>query len=54
MVPDRGFKKQLKAIDKELDVVWDWGSEKWEIWKFPEFGEPLILLGPQPIDCAAC
>lgn len=36
MIPDRGFKKQLKAIDSELDVVWDWGSEKWEIWKFPE------------------
>jgi hypothetical protein len=35
MVADRGFKKQLWALDEELDVVWDWGSEKWEIWRFP-------------------
>jgi hypothetical protein len=38
MVADVGFKKQLWALDPELDVVWDWGSEKWEIWKFPEQG----------------
>jgi len=36
MVPDRGFRKQLKALDKRFEVVWDWGSEKWEIWMFPE------------------
>lgn len=35
MIGDVGFKKQLWALDPELDVVWDWGSEKWEIWKFP-------------------
>ena len=35
MVADLGFKKQLWALDEELDVVWDWASEKWEIWKFP-------------------
>lgn len=35
MVGDIGFKKQLWALDPELDVVWDWGSAKWEIWKFP-------------------
>jgi len=35
MVADLGFKKQLRALDPELDVVWDWGSEKWEIWRFP-------------------
>lgn len=35
MVADIGFKKQLWALDPELDVVWDWGSKKWEIWKFP-------------------
>jgi len=35
MVPDKGFTKQLKCLDPEFDVVWDWGSEKWEIWKFP-------------------
>ena len=39
MVPDRGFTKQLKTLDKGLEVVWDWGAEKWEIWMFPE-GRP--------------
>lgn len=34
-VADLGFKKQLWALDPELDVVWDWGSSRWEIWKFP-------------------
>lgn len=33
--PDRGFVKQLKMLDSEFEVVWDVGSEKWEIWKFP-------------------
>ena len=35
MVPDRGFRKQLKALDPTLEVVWDWGAEKWEIWCVP-------------------
>jgi len=39
MVPDRGFTKQLHALDEELEVAWDWGSEKWEIWRFPKNGE---------------
>jgi len=40
MVPDRGFVKQLKMLDEEFEVVWDWGANKWEIWKFPKgFGE---------------
>jgi len=34
-VADVGFKKQLAALDPELDVVWDWASGKWEIWRFP-------------------
>lgn len=34
-VADVGFKKQLWALDDELDVVWDWASGKWEIWRFP-------------------
>jgi hypothetical protein len=41
MVADIGFKKQLWALDPELDVVWDWGSKKWEIWKFPKQGKKL-------------
>ena len=39
MVADLGFKKQLQALDPELDVVWDWGSARWEIWKFPGQGK---------------
>lgn len=39
MVPDRGFTKQLHVLDEELEVAWDWGSSKWEIWRFPKNGE---------------
>ena len=39
MVPDRGFLRQLKALDSTLEVVWDWGAEKWEIWCFPKDGK---------------
>jgi hypothetical protein len=35
MVADIGFKKQLWALDSELDIVWDWAAKKWEIWRFP-------------------
>ena len=35
MVADVGFKRQLRALDPELDVIWDWGASKWEIWRFP-------------------
>jgi len=34
MVADVGFKKQLWALDPELDVVWDQAG-RWEIWRFP-------------------
>ena len=34
-VADMGFKRQLWALDPELDVIWDWGEEKWEVWRFP-------------------
>lgn len=36
MVPDKGFVRQLKLLDPELEVVWDWCSSKWEIWRFPK------------------
>jgi len=39
MIPDRGFTKQLHTLDEELEVAWDWGSSKWEIWRFPKNGE---------------
>jgi len=48
MVADIGFKKQLWALDPELDVVWDWASEKWEIWRFPGQGsKPKKLTDPR-------
>lgn len=37
-VPDKGFTKQLHILDPELEVAWDWGAEKWEIWRFPKDG----------------
>jgi hypothetical protein len=39
MVADVGFKKQVWALDPELDVVWDWANSKWEIWKVPGQGK---------------
>lgn len=36
MVPDRGFTKQLKALDPEYECVWDWGTTRWQIWRFPK------------------
>jgi len=45
MVPDRGFTKQLKKLDPELEVRWDWGSNKWEIWRVPRNGKkPFHML----------
>jgi hypothetical protein len=35
MVADVGFKKQLWALDPELDVVWNFVESLWEIWRFP-------------------
>ena len=26
----------MHCLNKELEVLWDWGSSKWEIWRFPE------------------
>lgn len=42
MVPDKGFTKQLHALDPELEVAWDWGSSKLEIWRFPKDGTPAF------------
>lgn len=36
MKPDVGFTKQLHALDDELEVMWNWVLEKWEIWRFPK------------------
>ena len=47
MIPDRGFTKQLHKLDKELNVKWDWGSEKWEIWKTPKDKPPYHVTTVQ-------
>jgi len=46
MIPDRGFTKQLKALDPELEVVWNWLTSKWAIWCFPkeEKREPYHVM----------
>jgi len=41
IIPDRGFTKQLHKLDEELEVCWDWGSSKWEIWRFPKDGRDI-------------
>jgi len=51
MVPDRGFTKQLHVLDEELEVAWDWGSSKWEIWRFPkDGGEAFHIMTVQTKD----
>jgi len=48
MVPDRGFRKQLHALDPELEVVWEWGANKWQIWRIPKDGaDPCHVLTVQ-------
>lgn len=42
MVADVGFKRQLRALDPELDVVWN--GNKWEIWRFPGQGKRVRKL----------
>lgn len=45
MVPDRGFRKQLHTLDPELEVVWEWGVGKWQIWRMPKDGaDPCHVL----------
>lgn len=44
MVASLGFKKQLWALDKCLDVVWNFIIEKWEVWKFPGQEEKKVKL----------
>jgi hypothetical protein len=39
MIPDRGFTKQLKCLKDTLEVKWDWGASKWEIWDVPKPGD---------------
>jgi len=42
MMADVGFKKQLRALDPELDLVW--GGTKWEVWRFPGQGKAVKKL----------
>jgi len=44
ITPDRGFTKQLHILDEELEVAWDWGSSKWEIWRFPKDGSEAFHI----------
>lgn len=42
MVADIGFKRQLRILDPELDIVWN--GTKWEIWRFPGQGKRVKKL----------
>ena len=54
MVADIGFKKQLWALDPELDLAWDAFGNKWEIWKFPgQAKKPLKVMGPDAMHVAS-
>lgn len=44
MVPDKGFVRQLKMLNKDYEVVWDWGAERWEIWGVSKSKEPYHVL----------
>ena len=44
MTPDRGFVKQLKMLNEDFEVVWDWASEKWEIWGLSKGKEPYHIM----------
>lgn len=50
MTPDKGFVKQLKKLNPDYEVVWDWGSEKWEIWLFRKDCEPHHVATVQTKD----
>lgn len=47
IAPDRGFVKQLKKLHSSFEVIWDNGSEVWEIWDFPEQCEPYHVMRVQ-------
>lgn len=47
MTPDKGFVKQLKKLNKDYEVVWDWGAEKWEIWGIDLLNKPYHVTTVQ-------
>ncbi len=44
VTPDRGFRKQLKLLNKDFEVVWDWYSKRWEIWGVSVSNESYHIL----------
>lgn len=44
MAPDRGFSKQLKMLNKDFEIVWDWGANRWEIWSVSKSREPYHIM----------
>jgi hypothetical protein len=50
MIADPAFVRQLRILDPRAYVQWDWGSQRWEIWRKPEGKEPFMLLRVQTAD----
>jgi len=44
VAPDRGFVKQLQKLCPTFQVIWDAGSDVWEIWDFPEHIDPYYVM----------
>lgn len=44
MIPDMGFVRQLKALRKTLDVVWNARTECWEVWDTPDGDVPYMVV----------
>lgn len=44
MIPDPGFVRQLRILDPELFVQWNWLLKRWEIWRKPRGKEPFFCL----------
>lgn len=50
MIPDPGFVRQLRILDPRAFVQWDWGSQRWEIWRKPKGKDPIMLMRVETSD----
>ena len=50
MIPDKGFTKQLKTLNKDFEVVWNWLYHRWEIWEMRTELQPYCVMAIQNKD----